>query len=80
MRTRVQVWGHSLAIRIPRAFAAETGLDRDAPVELTVEDGRLLVAPVPPEAPTLDEMLALVTPENLHAEVQTGPAQGVEAW
>lgn len=32
----------------------------------------------PPE--TLDELLLRVTPENRHAEVETGPAMGKEVW
>lgn len=80
MRTRVQLWGHSLAIRIPRTFAAQAGLERNVPVDLTVENGRLLVAVAAPLPPTLDDLLAQVTPENVHDEVEMGAAQGAEAW
>ena len=80
MRSRIQKWGNSLAVRIPRSFALEVGLDRDAPVELSVERGRVVVAPVIADVPTLDELLEGIRPENLHAEVETGPAQGDEMW
>ncbi len=76
MRTRVRKWGNSLAIRIPRPLAQEVGMTRDAPVELSLEDGRVVVAPVVLPVPSLDELLARVTPENLHSEVDTGPRQG----
>jgi hypothetical protein len=29
---------------------------------------------------SLSELLAGVTPENIHAEIQTGPSVGKEAW
>jgi antitoxin MazE len=42
MKTRVQKWGNSLALRIPKAFAAKAKLCEDAPVELTFVKGTLL--------------------------------------
>ena len=78
MRTHVQKWGNSLALRIPRGVVAEAGLAEGAPVELTVEGGRLVV--VPALRPTLNALLADVTEDNLHAVVDTGPAVGDEAW
>ena len=80
MRVRVQKWGNSLALRIPQSFARETALDSGAEVDLTLEDGRLIVTPLPEPRYTLDDLLAGITPENLHSETQTGPAVGDEAW
>ena len=34
MKTRVQKWGNSLALRIPKSFAAEAGLHADAGLHL----------------------------------------------
>jgi antitoxin MazE len=73
-------WGNSLALRIPAALAHELGLRPDVPVELSVEDNVLCVKPVREPFPTLDELLAKVTPENRHAEVDWGPAAGHEVW
>jgi antitoxin MazE len=80
MRARVQRWGNSLALRIPKAFATETGLESGSEVELTLDDGRLIVTPLAPTSYDLDELLAQVTPENLHGEVDTGSSVGDEAW
>ncbi len=80
MRTRVQKWGNSLALRIPKSFADEVGIDKESSVELRLEDGRLVVSPVTAPHPTLSELLAGVTEENLHQEVDFGPAIGNEAW
>jgi antitoxin MazE len=77
MRTRIQKWGNSLALRIPRAFAAEAGLEQGRSVEISVEDGRLIIAPA---AETLEALLADVRPDNLHGEVDTGDAVGNEGW
>lgn len=80
MKTRVQKWGNSLALRIPKSFAAEAGLREDAPVDLSLVKGKVVVQPVQPEPLTLDELLRGVTDENLHQEWDTGPAVGREVW
>ncbi len=80
MRTRVQKWGNSLALRIPKSFATEVGLQRETPVEISLDDGKLVVTPVTKPKPTLKQLLAKVTKENLHHEVDTGSAVGNEAW
>jgi antitoxin MazE len=80
MKTRVQKWGNSLALRIPKSFAAEVGLDPDSAVEMSLRDGKLIVAPADKPRFTLKQLLAKVTQENLHEEVDTGPAAGGEVW
>jgi antitoxin MazE len=80
MEARIQKWGNSLALRIPQAFAADVGLSQDSPVELTLEEGRLVITPVMAGAFTLEDLLAGITPDNLHAEIGTGAPVGNEAW
>jgi antitoxin MazE len=80
MRIRVQKWGNSLALRIPKSFAAETALGQGAEVDLTLEEGRLVVTPLVHSEYTLDDLLSRITPENLHREIDTGPAVGDEVW
>ena len=80
MRTKVQRWGNSLAVRIPKAFAEDMGLEEDTPVEIGVVEGDLVVSPPPARAFTLARLLAGVTEDNRHHEVETGPAVGGEVW
>lgn len=80
MRVRVQKWGNSLALRIPKSFAIETALDSGAEVDLTLEDGRLVITPRSEPRYALSDLLAEVTPQNLHAEIDTGSSQGAEVW
>jgi hypothetical protein len=40
----------------------------------------LVIEPCPEPAFCLEELLALVTDENLHGEVETGPPVGREIW
>ena len=80
MKTRIQKWGNSLALRIPKSFAAETHLEQGTLVEMSLHDGKLLVTPLTQSALTLEELLKHVTPQNLHHEIDTGPAVGGEVW
>lgn len=79
MRARVQKWGNSLAVRIPKAFALEASLEQDTDVEMHLEEGSLVITPVRQASFTLAELLEGVTPDNLHEEIDTGPAVGREA-
>ena len=79
MRTQIGKWGHSLALRIPQAFAREAQLEDGMPVELTVADGRLIVTPLQRKY-DLAQLVAGITVENRHAETDWGPPVGHEAW
>jgi antitoxin MazE len=80
MKTRVQKWGNSLALRIPKSFAIEAGLDQNAEVDVALVEGKLIVTPLFTSAFTLEQLLAGITDDNRHAELHTGPAIGNEAW
>lgn len=80
MRTRVQRWGNSLGIRIPKPFAQEAGLGENHEIEIRLVDGKLVLEPVIQQVYTLEELLAGVTDENLHPEIDFGPAVGREEW
>ena len=80
MHTRIQKWGNSLGLRIPRSFATEAQVEEGATVDLSVEDGRLLVRPLRVRKYALSVLLRKVSRRNLHGEVLTGRAVGREAW
>ncbi len=80
MRIAVPKWGNSLALRIPKAVAAESRISQGTVVEVASAKGKLIVTPVTKPIYTLDELLAGVTEENVHAEVDTGMPVGRETW
>jgi antitoxin MazE len=80
MRTKVVKWGNSLGLRIPKSFAGDLQVADGSTVELTLEDGHLLIRAVPEIEYSLESLLEGVTDENLHAEVDTGGPVGREAW
>jgi antitoxin MazE len=81
MKTRVQKWGNSLAVRIPKSFAEEVGLRNESSVEVSLTKGKLIIAPIADASGfTLERLLAQITDDNVHAEVTTGAPAGNEAW
>ena len=79
MKAKVQRWGNSLAIRIPKAYALDLRVDAGSVIDLDIVEAKLVLTPEP-EVPSLDALLALVTPQNVHPETDVGPAVGREAW
>ena len=80
MQTKVQMWGNSLALRIPKSFAAETQLQPDALVDISLVEGRLIISPIRAAVAQLEQLLAGVTEDNRHHEWQTGEVVGREVW
>ncbi len=80
METRVQKWGNGLALRIPKSLANQLGLEFNSLVRTSLRGDALVIAPVPPTRLKLDDLLDRVSAQNLHGEVDTGPAVGREAW
>lgn len=80
MKTQVQKWGNSLALRIPKSFAAESNIEEGSAVNASLVEGRIIVEPVSDPTYTLDELLAGVNKRNLHAETDTGGPVGKETW
>jgi antitoxin MazE len=68
MKTHVQKWGNSLAVRIPKSFAEGMGIGNNAPVEMSLEEGALVIKADRDRQWDLDTLLAGVTDENTHPE------------
>ncbi|MCH8062243.1 MAG: AbrB/MazE/SpoVT family DNA-binding domain-containing protein [Chloroflexi bacterium] len=80
MKARIQKWGNSLALRIPKALAEEAHVRQNTQVEISLVNGKIVVEPVKPPAWTLEDLLEGITEENLHLEVESGPSVGKEVW
>jgi antitoxin MazE len=78
--TYIRKWGNSLAIRLPQSLLAQLNLQIDGEVEISLEEGRLILSPVKKPSYTLDELLAQITPEILHNEIDFGKPVGKEVW
>ena len=79
MKTTIQKWGNSLAVRIPRPFAEEIQLEENTSVDLTIRGGKLVIVPSEPEI-TLQSLVEQITDENRHGEIDMGKPVGNEVW
>jgi antitoxin MazE len=82
MQTKVQKWGNSLDVRIPRGLAEEVGLGAGTETEISLiaKDDELVRRPSLPTRLRVSDLLAGITPENIHASIDTGDAVGTEAF
>ena len=80
MLTRVQKWGNSLGLRIPRAFAVEARVEPGVVVDISVERGGLMVRRPRVKKYALRELLQRISKRNLHEEVVSGGPVGREGW
>jgi len=80
MKVMVKKWGNSAAVRIPASVMEAAHLDLDQTVEVKEEDGRIVIEPGRPSVFELEDLLAGITPANLHQSIDTGIAVGREVW
>ena len=80
MRTKIVKWGNSLGLRIPKSFAEEVRVSEGSVVDLSLEDGQLVIRVAPQLSMDLEDLLAGITDSNLHDGIDTGDAVGGEIW
>lgn len=78
MQVIVKKWGNSAGVRIPSSVLAATGIKIDQAVDVREEAGRVVIEPVTTKEYDLATLLEGITPENVHEEVDFGPAVGQE--
>lgn len=78
MRVLVKKWGNSASVRIPAAVMEAARLSLDQQVDIREEAGRVIIEPIREPVFNLIDLLAAVTDENIHAEIDFGPPVGKE--
>ena len=80
MRARKIVrWGNSMAVRLPKVVLRDAGLKEGDVLEFGAKNGAIVAKPVKKKV-ALRDLLARVTPENLHEEIDWGKPRGKEVW
>ena len=80
MRVKVQKWGNSMALRIPKPFADQTSIKLGTFVDLSIDDGKLVIEPIQQEDYDLKTLLSEVKESNLHKEYLSDKPTGKEIW
>jgi antitoxin MazE len=78
MTVTLSRWGNSLAIRIPKDTLEEADMHEGDRLEVIAEEGRLVLRHEA-ACPSLAELIAGITPENVHASI-FDRIVGAEAW
>jgi antitoxin MazE len=80
MVTKIQRWGNSLGLRIPKSFAVDAGVEEGSEVDISIEGDRLVIRAVRPARYELKELVSLIREDNIHEEIPTGGRVGREVW
>ncbi|MBU1052236.1 MAG: AbrB/MazE/SpoVT family DNA-binding domain-containing protein [Proteobacteria bacterium] len=80
MQTKIQKWGNSLALRIPKSFAIDANLRQNETVDLSIDKEKIIITLIGKKEYSLDELLEGVSENNIHSEFVTGAPMGKETW
>ena len=78
MMTRVQKWGNSLGVRLPKFVAQQIHIVKGTAGDIGVRNDEIIVRPAPKKRFSLKDLVAAIKPENLHSEVPSGHRVGKE--
>lgn len=80
MVTKIQKWGNSLGLRIPKSLAEDAGVEEGTEVDVTIEGDRLVIECVRPVRYALKDLVSKIREDNRHEEIPTGKPRGREVW
>jgi antitoxin MazE len=80
MRIKIQKWGNSLALRIPKAFAFQSRIRQDEYVNVKLDNDKIIVEPIEEKKYSLEELVSGIKKSNLHKEINFGKNVGAEHW
>lgn len=78
MSCKLQKWGNSLGVRIPKSIIEKVNLAENDELIIEQQDGKIVIFPAK-KTLSLSDMMDQVTPENLHREDDFKP-EGNEVW
>ena len=71
---------HGIVLELPEELAQNTVFSSSSLVEVSRENGRLIVASPDDLHYDIEGMIATITDENRHAEISTSHPLGNEVW
>jgi len=76
----IKHWGNSLGVRLPRAIAKAAHLHADQQVRISVEQGRVVLEPLPQDGLSLEARLQRFDPKRHGGEAMPTVSVGAEKW
>ncbi len=80
MRSKVQLWGNSLALRIPKYIANQIKINNGSDVDVSLEEEKIIVKPIKTKQESLELLLSKIDKNNIHKEEDFGKPVGGEIW
>jgi antitoxin MazE len=78
MQATIKKWGNSPALRISSSIMELAQLTVDQAVNINVLKGKIIIEPIASKRNRLEDLLAGITPDNIHAEQSFGRPTGKE--
>lgn len=69
MSTKIQKWGNSLAIRIPKSYAEALKFDEGSDLKLKIVKDKLVISRKRKPEFKLEALLGKISEKNLHKEI-----------
>jgi antitoxin MazE len=79
METKIQKWGNSLAVRLPKAFADQTGIEDGSIIRILLQNGKIVLVPIKDRESRLESMLEQIDESTIHNEIDFGMPIGKES-
>ncbi len=80
MLTKIQKWGNSQAVRIPKKILQELSIKPEEEIELIVKDETIIIKKPAKKYSNLDELFAGYDGDYKCEEYNTGEPVGKEVW
>lgn len=80
MTTKVQKWGNSLAVRLPKEAAESVGLRQGSVVSIIRSDNLISIKPFSKPKELISELVRKIKTKNRHEEIDWGKPRGQELW
>ena len=79
MELTIKRWGNSAALRLPADLLNGLNLKPESVVDVSMRNKAIIIKPIQKKSElSLEKLLAGITAENFHGEVDTGYAVGKE--
>lgn len=78
MSAKIQKWGNSLGVRLPKNIIETIELEENSEVEIEVKDGAIIIFPKKKKQ-SLISLLNQITKSNLH-KADEDEVEGNEVW
>jgi len=79
MKTKIQKWGNSLGVRLPKNITEQKALREGAGVSVVIKNNQIVIEPIEEDV-SLETLLCTVSENNLHKETEWSDVRGNEIW